>query len=107
MNLSVANRALLVLVLSLAGIGVHAEEQNPMTIVKANFQAADADGNGSLDSREFPALIDANAEHKIGRAAMVKRFGAYVRAFNKADRDGDGAVAWSELMSNRPEHEDH
>ena len=65
MNLSFGNRALFVLVLSFTGIGMHAEEKNPMAIVKANFQAADRDGNGALDSREFPALIDANAEHKM------------------------------------------
>ena len=106
MNLSFGNRALFVLVLSFTGIGMHAEEKNPMAIVKANFQAADRDGNGALDSREFPALIDANAEHKIGRAAMVKRFGAYDRAFSTADRDADGVVAWSERMTKRPEHED-
>ena len=106
MNLSFGNRAWFVRVLSFTGIGMHAEEKNPMAIVKANFQAADRDGNGALDSREFPALIDANAEHKIGRAAMVKRFGAYDRAFSTADRDADGVVAWSELMTKRPEHED-
>ena len=106
MNLSFGNRALFVLVLSFTGIGMDAEEKNPMAIVKANFQAADRDGNGALDSREFPALIDANAEHKIGRAAMVKRFGAYDRAFSTADRDADGVVAWSELMTKRHEHED-
>ena len=106
MNLSFGKRALFVLVLSFTGIGMHAEEKNPMAIVKANFQAADRDGNGSLDSREFPALIDANAEHKIGRAAMVKRFGAYDQAFSTADQDADGVVAWSELMTKRPEYED-
>ena len=55
MNLSFGNRALFVLVLSFTGIGIHAEEKNPMAIVTANFQAADRDGSGSLDSSEFPA----------------------------------------------------
>ena len=100
-------RELFCLVVSFSGIGIHAAEKDPMAIVTATFQSADRDGSGSLDSSEFPALIDANAEHKSGRAAMVKRVGADNRAFNTADRDGDGVVAWSELMTKRPEHEDH
>ena len=105
MKLNGGFRAALVLVL-VAGFAVQADEQDPMALVKANFQAADADGDGALDAGEFPALIDANAEHKIGRAAMVTRFGAYDRAFNTADRNGDGVVAWSEIMANRADHED-
>ena len=81
--------------------GAFAEENKILEIVKANFEAADMDGNGSLDKKEFPSLIDANAEHNIGRAKMAKRFGAYDRAFKTADKDGDGAVTWSELMSNQ------
>lgn len=78
-----------------------AQEADVLTIVKTNFEAADADGNGSLDSIEFPSLINANAENQIGRAAMVKRFGAYDRAFSTADRNGDGEVAWTEILAAR------
>ncbi len=80
-----------------------AQDNDLLGIVKTNFDAADVDSNGSLDAAEFPALINANAEHDIGRSKMVKRFGAYERAFNTADKDGDGQVAWAEIMANRPE----
>jgi len=93
-----------VLLLSLAGSHVAVAEENEVrAIVEANFEAADADGSGSLDASEFRALIDANAGHQIGRAAMVRRFGAYDRAFGRADRDGDGSVAWSEIVNNARE----
>ncbi|MAV26147.1 MAG: hypothetical protein CMQ05_08510 [Gammaproteobacteria bacterium] len=85
--------------------GAVAEERDPEAIIKANFKAADSDGNGSLNPTEFKALIDANAESEIGRAAMIKRFGAYDRAFNTADQDRDGSVAWSEIARNLPQED--
>ena len=84
----------------LAGVAL-AEESELLAIVKANFEAADVDGSGSLDADEFPSLIDANAEHNLGRAATVKRLGVYDRAFKTADRDGDGVVSWSDLMASQ------
>ena len=78
-----------------------AQERDVLSIVEANFAAADADGSTGLDATEFRALIDANALSKIGRAATVKRFGAYDRAFDIADKDGDGSVTWDEIMENR------
>ncbi len=78
-----------------------AETTDVMLIVEDHFHAADANGDGQLDRTEFPALIDANAARDIGRAAMVKRFGAYGRAFNTADQNDDGVVAWSEILAGR------
>ena len=78
-----------------------AQERDVLSIIEANFAAADADGSTGLDATEFRSLIDANAISKIGRAATVKRFGAYDRAFNIADKDGDGFVTWTEIMENR------
>ena len=78
-----------------------AEEQDLLSIARDNFQAADADGDSSLDPTEFRSLINANAESNIGRASTVKRFGAYDRAFKTADRNGDGSVAWSEIIATR------
>lgn len=65
---------------------------------EANFKAADADGDGALTQEEFRVFIDANARDNVGRAATVKRFGAYDRAFNRVDQDGSGTVTWSEIM---------
>ena len=77
------------------------EETDVLAIVEDHFLAADANGDGNLDRTEFPALIDANAAREIGRATMVKRFGAYERAFNTADQNSDGFVAWSEILAGR------
>lgn len=88
-----------VLFVLLTATQLTAEEPDVLSIVEANFKAADADGNESLDPTEFQSLIDANAENEIGRAATVKRFGAYKRAFKRADQNSDGRVAWSEILS--------
>ena len=97
----------IVVVTTLLMTGVTAaEERDPRAIIESNFKAADADGNGRLSPAEFRALIDANAESEIGRAAMVKRFGAYDRAFSAADQDGDGSVAWSEISRNIQDREE-
>lgn len=95
-HLTSAVLVLLLLVVNAA----NAEEKDVRAIVESNFQSADADGDGSLSSTEFRSLIDANAENEIGRAAMVKRFGAYKRAFKTADRDGNGGVTWAEIIEN-------
>lgn len=76
-----------------------AQERDLTSIVKANFMAADEDGNEKLDSTEFRFLIDANAQSEIGQAAMVRRFNAYETAFKTADENGDGHVAWSEILA--------
>ena len=44
---------------------------------RLNFQQSDANDDGELDAAEFRAFIDANADDDIGRAGMVRRFGAY------------------------------
>ena len=90
------------LLLALLAVSALAQEPEVLAIVKANFEAADTDGNGTLSADEFPALIDANAAHNIGRAAMVKRMGFYDRAFATADKDGDGSVSWSDLIASKP-----
>lgn len=95
------NRSAMLVLLLLAAPVTMAEEQDLRSIVEANFEAADTDGDGRLGPDEFRSLIDANAEKNIGRAAMVKRFGAYERAFATADRDGDGSVVWPELVTNQ------
>ena len=65
---------------------------------EANFETADANGDGALTQAEFKAFVDANADDNLGRAAQLKRFGAYDRAFDRLDRDKSGTVTWSEVM---------
>jgi Ca2+-binding EF-hand superfamily protein len=67
--------------------------------VQANFKAADADGNGQLSAAEFKTFIDLNADHKLGRAASIRRFGVYTQAFQKADSNGDGVVSREEVAA--------
>ena len=82
-----------------------ADQTGVLSIVEDHFHAADANGDGQLDRTEFPALIDANAARNIGRAAMVKRFGAYERAFKTADQNDDGVVPWSEILAGQAARE--
>lgn len=66
---------------------------------QANFREADANGDRRLSRAEFRAFIDANAEDGLGRASTVRRFGAYDRAFDRADRNGNGIVTPAELAA--------
>lgn len=51
----------------------------------------------ALDETEFRTLIDLNAQHDLGRAATVKRFGRYSTAFRRVDENEDGLVTREEL----------
>ncbi|MGP1354073.1 MAG: hypothetical protein ACTS1Z_12190 [Parasphingopyxis sp.] len=66
---------------------------------QANFRQADANNDRRLSRSEFRAFIDANAEDGLGRASTVRRFGAYDRAFDRADRNGNGIVTPAELAA--------
>ena len=69
------------------------------SVAEANFQAADADGNGALDRGEFKAFVNANAESNLGRAKQIRRFKAYGRAFSRLDEDGNNSVSWAEVQT--------
>jgi Ca2+-binding EF-hand superfamily protein len=66
---------------------------------QANFFEADADQDEQLDMAEFTAFINLNADHNLGRAAMVRRFGMYGRAFGTADANADGVVSKDEIAA--------
>ena len=66
---------------------------------QADFQAADVDKNGRLTFAEFKTFINLNAEHNLGRAASIRRFGLYTKVFQKADADGDGVVTKEEIAA--------
>lgn len=68
---------------------------------RANFVAADKNNDGQLSTSEFRVFIDANAKDELGRAAMVKRFGAYDRAFKQLDANEDGQITKAELAAAR------
>lgn len=66
---------------------------------KANYIQADANQDKHLDSSEFETFINLNAEHKIGKANKVKRFGAYGKVFKKLDANSDGLVSPEEMAA--------
>ncbi|MEP3420653.1 MAG: EF-hand domain-containing protein [Erythrobacter sp.] len=68
---------------------------------RENFQQADADNDGKLTPAEFREFINANADDGLGRAGMVRRFGAYDTAFERIDKNEDGLVTPVELSAAR------
>ena len=71
--------------------------QDDRSLARANFEQADRNDDGKLSKSEFRVFIDENAKDNIGRAAMVKRYGAYNTAFEQLDGNKDGFVARSEI----------
>jgi Ca2+-binding EF-hand superfamily protein len=76
---------------------VHANPQRAQ--FQANFQAADGDKNEQLDVAEFKEFINLNADHNLGRAAAIRRFGMYKKAFQEVDANGDGTVTKEEIAA--------
>ena len=69
--------------------------------VQQNFKQSDSNKDGKLNKVEFRKFIDANAKDNIGRASMVKRFGAYDTAFGRVDTNKDGMVSPKELAASQ------
>lgn len=66
---------------------------------QANFVAADVNNDGQLDPKEFTTFINLNADHGLGRAGMIRRFGMYGKAFGQVDSNRDGIVTKQEIAS--------
>lgn len=66
---------------------------------QANFQQADANQDGQLDYAEFTTFINLNADHGLGRAGMIRRFGMHGKAFGQVDANGDGVVSKQEIAA--------
>ena len=77
------------------------EDADDQAKARENFQQADEDNDGKLTPAEFRNFIDANADDGLGRAGMVRRFGAYETAFKRVDKNADGIVTASELAAAR------
>lgn len=85
-----------------AGAGAALAQDAARDKAAANFQQADADGDGALTLSEFTILIDLNAADDLGRARMIKRTGRYQTAFDRIDADGNGRVTVEELAAMAP-----
>lgn len=73
---------------------------NPQRVqAHANFQAADVDMNAKLTLAEFTTFIKLNADHKLGQASRIHRWGMYTKAFEKADANGDNVVTKEEIAA--------
>jgi len=66
---------------------------------QANFQAADVNQDEVLDPTEFRTFINLNADHNLGRAAMIRRFGMHGKAFGQLDANGYGVMTPAEIAS--------
>lgn len=72
-------------------------DQDQQRIARENFKQADVNGDGKLSEPEFRRFIDENAKDNLGRAARVRRFGAYETAFGRLDANKDGFVTKDEI----------
>jgi len=73
---------------------------NPQRVqLQVNFLAADVDKNEQLNVAEFKTFINLNADHKLGRASSIRRFGMYTKAFKEIDTNGDGIVTKEEIAA--------
>jgi Ca2+-binding EF-hand superfamily protein len=82
-----------------AGVALAQLAPEQLQVAEANFKKADAAGTGKLTADEFKAFIDFNADAKIGKAAKIKSYGAYGKAFAAVDTDKDGTITWEEYVS--------
>ncbi|MEM6500146.1 MAG: hypothetical protein AAF709_26005 [Pseudomonadota bacterium] len=76
-----------------------ANAQDDRKQAQANFQLADANQDRQLDFDEFKTFINLNADHNLGRAGMIRRFGMHSRAFGTLDTDNNGAITPHELTA--------
>ncbi|MDX2287312.1 MAG: hypothetical protein NW217_00620 [Hyphomicrobiaceae bacterium] len=75
----------------------HADPQRAQA--QANFVAADTNQDQLLNMAEFITFINLNADHGLGRAVTVRRFGMHAKAFATADANGDGVVSKEEIAA--------
>ncbi len=64
-----------------------------------NFVAADVDKSGSLNEKEYQAMVEANAKMNLGKAKLIQKHKAYGRAFKKIDKDKNKQITWTEIES--------
>ncbi len=76
-----------------------ANAQDDKKQAQANFHLADANQDRQLDFDEFKTFINLNADHNLGRASMIRRFGMHSRAFGTLDTDDNGVITPHEIAA--------
>jgi Ca2+-binding EF-hand superfamily protein len=66
---------------------------------RANFEQADVNKDEKLDLAEFTTFINLNADHGLGQASTVRRFGKHATAFQRLDTNQDGFVSRAEIAA--------
>lgn len=90
-------------VIALASGSASAQSDSEREKARANFRQADTNEDGLLSRSEFRTFINANAEDGLGRAGMIRRLGAYDRAFDRIDADKNGLLTPAEMSAARGE----
>ena len=85
--------------LTLAATGSAFASDATRAQAKANFKSADVNDDLLLDFNEFKTFIDLNAKHGLGRAPMIRNFGAYGTAFERVDANKDGRASGQEIRN--------
>jgi len=78
-------------------VAAPAYAQDDRDQARANFLQADANKDDQLDLAEFTTFVDLNAEHGLGQASMVRRFGMHETAFGRIDANSDGHASREEI----------
>jgi Ca2+-binding EF-hand superfamily protein len=88
-----------ILAISMVVDAAPAVAQDQRDQARINFEQADANKDGVLDLAEFTTFINLNADHNLGRAPSIRRFGRYKQAFTTLDTNKDGFVSREEIAA--------
>ena len=83
------------LLLMTTGASADATQMLPETA--EHFTLADANADDGLDTEEFKAFVELEAEDDIGASRRIQSMQIYDRAFRRMDRNEDGILSRDEI----------